>query len=339
MSFRKILLLSTVFLAVCGGTLYLLNRPETAKKTAAAPVYVAGTRVMAEAWIYPDDPKSFEQLEKVGPVQAVKIEFLHINDDGTVRQIDESDDSPNGYSQKNVDFLKRHSNEQYITVSGLYDGTNMAMDDHKTVFAIANLADKTGFNVELDWEDYGSWTPEYYKKYKSFITKLRTKLHESGKKLTIDGPAINDQTSQDWYQWKYEELAPLVDNVVMMVYDSQFDTGVGGAVAPKQWSADSIQWLHDKAGGKGIVGIASHGYIGDRATNHIAVNNSESIARRARGLAIERTPDGELQAMRDDTLYVYADVRTMQMRLRQVEAAGFNRLSVWSIGSNPWFND
>ena len=100
-----------------------------------------------------------------------------------------------------------------------------------------------------------------------------------------------------------------------------------------------MQWLHDKAGRKGIVGIASHGYSGDRQTNHIAVNNSDNIARRAKGLAIERTADGELQAVRDDTVYVYADERTMQMRLGQVQEAGFKRLSVWSIGSNPWFND
>lgn len=339
MNFKKMFLLGGIFLVTCGTALYLINRPEQTEKIEAAPVFLDDTKVMADAWIYPDDPESFDRLKEVGRIQAVKIEFLHINDDGSVQQIDESDDAPNGYSQKNVDFVRRHSNEQYITISGLYDGTKAALDNHKTIPIIVNFANKTGFNVELDWEDYGSWTPEYYAKYKSFLAKLRAKLQQSDKKLMVDGPPINDNNSQNWYQWKYEEIAPLVDNVVMMVYDNQFDTGIGGAVAPKQWSVDSMRWLREKAGGKGIVGIAAHGYIGDQETSRIAVNNSQNIARRAKGLPVERTPDGELQATGDNTLYIYADARTMQMRLQQVQDAGFDRLSVWSIGSNPWFND
>jgi len=40
----------------------------------------------------------------------------------------------------------------------------------------------------------------------------------------------------------------------------------------------------------------------------------------------------------DGSFYDYADSQTMQTRLKQVQDSGLNRLSVWSLGDNPWFN-
>lgn len=304
-------------------------------EVAAAPL--PGSKVLADAWIYPDDPKSFPKLKEVGQVNAVKIEFLHVNDDGTLEQLDQSEDYPNGYSPENVAFVKEHSREQYITVSGLFDGTQQAMDDPATIPTIVALANKTDFNVELDWEEFGSWTDDYYTNYKQFVKDLRRELQKTDKKLMIDGPAIHDQTSQDWYKWKYEELAPLVDYVVMMVYDNQFDEGAGSAIAPRQWSLDSMQWLKEKAGKKAIAGIAAYGYTADESRNRMASNTSEQVARLARGAEVVRTADGELKAQSGDHHYVYSDKTTMMLRLDQVEESGLNRLSVWSLGSNPWF--
>jgi hypothetical protein len=304
----------------------------------AAPATIGDSDVLADAWIYPDDPKALTQLQKIGRLQAARIEFLHVADDGTLEQYDQSADYPNGYSAENVALLKKHSNEQYITVSGLFDGTQKAIENKQTIPKIVALANKTDFNVELDWEDFGSWTPTYCAHYKAFVTQLRQALQASGKKLAIDGPAIHDQVSQDWYQWKYEELTPLVDQVVMMVYDNQYDEGAGTGIAPEQWSLDCMAWLKQKAGThKAIVGVAAYGYIGDTATNRIAVNTSQEVARRAQVLSVSRTADEELKAHRGTQFYVYADGRTMTTRLHQVEQSGFKHLSVWSLGSNPWF--
>lgn len=301
---------------------------------------VQDSTVAADAWIYPDEPKALEVLKNTTTIQAVKAEFMHINDDGSVEQIDQSEDMPNGYSQSVVDTIKAHSNEQYFTVSGSLEGTTAAMDQSdQTIANIVELSNKTGFNVELDWEDFGQWDSAYYAHYKQFVHKLATVLHEHGRSLMIDGPPIYDKASQGWYQWKYEELLPLVDDVVMMVYDNQFDTGVGNSIAPSDWTKQCLEWLSKTTDGKGIAGIAAYGYMGDAANNRITVNTSDNIKRRAGDAHFSRNSDGELTAEHNGTFYDYADKQTMEVRLKQVENSGLTRASVWSLGSNPWFNE
>jgi len=301
---------------------------------------VTGSNVAADAWIYPDEPKALETLKKTSTIHAVKAEFLHINDDGSVEQINQSPEMPNGYSQTVVDTIKAHSNEQYITVSGALEGTTAAMEQSDaTIDKMVALADKTGFGIELDWEDFGQWDESYYTHYKQFVQKLASRLHDHGHKLMIDGPPIYDEASQSWYQWRYEDLNPLVDDIVMMAYDNQFDTGVGNSIAPDDWTKQCLTWLKEKTDGKGIAGIAAYGYSGNKDNNRIAVNTSDIIKRRAGDLHFSRNSDGEMTAERDGTFYDYADKQTMAIRLKQVEASGLKRASVWSLGSNPWFNE
>jgi spore germination protein YaaH len=163
-------------------------------------------------------------------------------------------------------------------------------------------------------------------------------LHDSGHHLAVDGPPIYDASSQAWYQWKYEELAPLVDSVVMMVYDNQYDSGVGTSIAPKGWSLDCMKWLKRTTGDKGVAGVAAYGYSGDKQSGRIAVNSSEQIRRRVGSLQITRNADGELVASNGHTFYSFADEETLKVRLSQVKQTGIDRLSVWSLGDNPWFS-
>ncbi len=295
------------------------------------------TSPLYDAWVYPDAPGAMQTLRSAGNINAIKAEFLHVNDDGSLEQITKSESAPNGYSPDNVAFMKRYSREQYVTVSGTVQGTEQAMRDRKTITGMADMANKTGFGIELDWEEYGQWTPEYYRSYKTFVTRLATELHADGHRLIIDGPPIYDQSSQAWYQWKYEELAPLVDSIVMMIYDNQYDMGVGTSIAPKNWSLDCMQWLKRTAGDKGTAGIAAYGYSGNKDTGRIAVNSSTHIRRQIGSLNIDRNSDGELVATSGQNFYAYADQQTLQTRLGQVKQSDIGRLSVWSLGDNPWF--
>jgi len=301
---------------------------------------VSGSTIAADAWVYPAEPKALETLKRTKSIQAVKAEFLHIGDDGSVEQINQSREMPNGYSPSVVDTIKDHSNEQYITVSGSLDGTTATMDQSdETISKMVALANKTDFGIELDWEDFGQWDKAYYTHYKQFVQKLASVLHDHGHKLMIDGPPIYDETSQSWYQWRYEELQPLVDGIVMMAYDNQFDTGVGNSIAPDDWTKQCLQWLSEKTDGKGIAGVAAYGYSGNSGDNRIAVNTSDEIKRRAGDARFTRNKDGELTAERNGTFYDYADKQTMDVRLKQVEESGLSRASVWSLGSNPWFKE
>ncbi len=290
-----------------------------------------------DAWMYPDAPGAMKALKTKNNINALKAEFLRITDDGSLEQINQDESAPNGYSAENVATIKHYSREQYITVSGTMQGTEQAMKDSHTISGIVALANKTDFNVELDWEEYGQWSPEYYQNYKRFVTKLADKLHDSGLKLAIDGPPIYNADSQAWYQWKYEQLAPLVDSTVMMVYDNQYDMGVGTSIAPSNWSIDCMEWLKRTAGDKAVAGVAAYGYSGDKRNGRIAVNSSDQIRRRIGDLHATRNADGELVVSNGHTFYAYADKQTMQKRLDQVKQVGIERLSVWSLGDNPWF--
>ena len=302
----------------------------------ASELQSSGPRV--GAWMYPDEPKAKQTLEKLGHIDTVKAEFMRIEDSGDIVTIEQAEDAPNGYSPENVAFLKEHTSEQYITISGWNEGTEIAMTNPRTRAAIVALAQKADMNVELDWEGFGQWTPDYYAHFKTFIKQLGSALHAHDKKLIIDGPPINDENSQNWYQWKYEELAPLVDGVVMMIYDNQYDTGVGNSIAPVEWSAQCLQWLKEKAGDKGIAGIAAYGYRGDRASGRMAVLPSDQITRSTRTLTKHRNADGEIVAQSGNTFYSYADKTTLNRRYQQVQKYDIPQLSVWSLGSNPWFS-
>lgn len=298
--------------------------------------------VLYDAWMYPDAPGAMTALQDGRHIHALKAEFLHVNDDGTLDQYNQSDDYPNGYSPENVAIMSKHSEMQYITVSGSMDGTALAMQNQQdTINKMVEMADKTGFGIELDWEDFGQWTPDYYQNFKVFVQALHTRLAADGHRLTIDGPPIYDASSQNWYQWKYEELAPLADNVVMMIYDNQYDEGAGSSIAPESWSLACMKWLHDKAGSKGIAGVAAYGYSGD-GTN-IDVNTTDNIKRRLQQTlsapSVTRNSDGELTSRSSDgTFFDFADQKTMDTRLQEVQNSGISELSVWSLGDNPWFS-
>ncbi|HSX08177.1 MAG TPA: glycosyl hydrolase family 18 protein [Candidatus Saccharimonadales bacterium] len=299
----------------------------------------SGLPLAYDAWIYPDAPGVARILQGTQRFNALKAEYLHVNDDGTLAQINQDDSNPNGYSETNVALLKSSSAEQYITVSGNLDGTTIAMQNAETTInTMATLANKTGFGIELDWEDFGQWSPAYYQTFKGFLQKLGSRLHADGHKLMLDGPPIYDANSQGWYQWKYEELAPLSDYIVMMAYDNQYDNGVGSAISPHDWLLGCLNWLHAKAGDKGIAGIAANGYTGNGDTGRITDNDSGSLLRRAfSALSITRNAEGELTAWVGSTFYDYSDSTTLDMRRRAVEQSGLPRLSVWSLGNNPWF--
>lgn len=296
-----------------------------------------------DAWLYPDAPGALDQLAKIGNVHVVRAEFLRINDDGSVKQINQDSSNPNGYSSEVVHTIAAHSDRRYITVSGGVEGTTLAMRNPATITKMVDLANKIHFGIELDWEGYGSWTPEYYQQYKTFVQKLADVLHANKHFLILTGPPICDATSQSWYQWRYEDLAPIANYLTMMIYDNQYDAGVGGSIAPRDWSQTCLNWLKDNAGDKGIPGIAAYGYKGNLDTGRITVNTSSFVANLLHAQLVNnvtppaiRNADGEMTRTVGDTFYDYSDKTTVQIRVSQAQATGFSRVSIWSLGGNPW---
>lgn len=307
------------------------------KDTDVNTVITALDAPLRDAWIYPDEPKAKAALQQAGMINAVRAEFFRVQEDGALELLNQSEEFSNGYSEDNVAFFKKYSREQYITVAGQMQGTEKAMKNARTITTLVNMAQKTGFGIELDWEEYGQWTPTYYTAYKKFVSQLANELHARGLRLHIDGPPIPDANSQNWYVWRYEELAPLVDATVMMIYDNQYDMGVGSAIAPKEWSLQCLRWLKATAGERAIAGIAAYGYSGRSGSYEVKINTSDVINRKVTSV-LGRNDGGEIESRQGSTYYAYADSKTLDMRLEQVRASGINRLSVWSLGSNPWFS-
>jgi len=299
-----------------------------------------------DAWLYPDAPGGLNELVTIGHVHVVRAEFLHVNDDGSMQVINQDASHPAGYSDNVVQTIAAHSDQRYITVSADNpDAMVAAMNNPATITQMVDFANKIHFGIELDWEGYGSWTPQFYGQFKTFLGRLGAALHANEHYLIVDGPPIYDSTSQGWYQWKYEDIAPLADFVTMMVYDNEYDTGVGGSIAPRAWAQSCLQWLKDKAGDKGIPGLAAYGYKGAESTGAITVNTSADISRTLQGQltalnisgsGMARNADGELTQTVSGVFYDYSDKTTVQMRVQQAQDAGFNRISVWSLGGNPW---
>lgn len=301
-------------------------------------ILVSPGEPVRDAWIYPDAPGALDMLRNGLQLFAIKAEFLTIAEDGALKQINESEEAPNGYSEQNMMLFREHSQRQYVTISGRMAGTQAAMQNPQTIPQIVAFADKANVDVELDWEEFGQWSPAYYQQFKTFLGELHGQLNARGHQLMVDGPPIFNAESQSWYQWKYEEIAPLTDSVVMMIYDNQYDYGAGEAIAPEDWSLACMHWLKQKTDGKGIAGIASYGYSGTKGSWDINVQSSDMIKNILNGAVVSRNADGELVAQLGDTFYTFADEKTMQKRLEQVKQAGIKRLSVWSLGGNPWFN-
>ena len=68
------------------------------------------------------------------------------------------------------------------------------------------INDNNMTGTEIDFEDFSSWSDLDYTNYKSFISKLGDKLHQSNRKLIIDGPPISNSLEQSYYRWKYSDF-------------------------------------------------------------------------------------------------------------------------------------
>lgn len=286
--------------------------------------------ILYDAWVYPEATGVIDELKDGREIYAIKTEFLTIGAHGVLNQINATKTRPNGYSLENVALLKKYSIEQYITVSCNDIKNGLIASAQDNIDFMVKMVKDCGFTgIELDWEGYGEWTDQDYKSYLDFISRLQVALSKQGFKLMVCGPPIWNVVSQNWYKWKYEEVAPLVDKVVMMVYDNQYDEGVGSSVQPHQWALDCMQWLQDKTGDKGIVGIPSYGYKGSK----IVTLPSRDLQK----LSPKRNADGELTKTVNGVFYDWSDVQTMKLRLDRVKISGIKRLSVWHLGGCPWF--
>ncbi len=296
------------------------------------------------AWLYPD--KTYDASSEVSDgrhIDVLKPQYYNLNDDGTLTQITSG---YNAYNLSNIALVKKYSSQQFVTISGSTTGMSKLAANKtlitsfiNTMLNFLNASKFTG--IELDFEGFGTWTPQQYSAYKTLVTDVGNALHAKNYKLMIDGPAISDATYQGYYHWKWEDFNTLpVDYLVVMGYDYMYDQGVGAPVAPLSWLSNICQWMIAKITdqSKIVIGLNSYGYHGNIGSYNITKDIYEqSTQLPGFHTAIRDKSSSEMIWHNGDVFYDYSDSTTLQDKLNVVQDAGITNISVWHLGGNQWF--
>lgn len=323
--------------------------PKPSKGSQQNTISSGDKKIMA--WIYPGEPActALTELKDGRRIDVVKVEYFRVDNQGNLAFLDEEKHGCNAYSASSLETIKTYSKEQYVTVASI-DSNSMALFMQKdsetnvhTDALVKFVVDKGMTGVEIDFEDFGGWDASLYSGYKAFIQRLGTGLHENGKKLIIDGPAVSNAIEEKWYQWRYEHFVNLpVDYVTVMAYDYQFDHGVGEPVSPLEWLEDVIDWTTSKFPNKNklVIGIPSYGYYGTIGQNKQTIATYLQISRYPGFATAQRDQkSGEMMWTNGDNFYLYQDSESINLKLKSITSKGINNVSVWHLGGNKWLSN
>lgn len=302
----------------------------------------------AQAWIYPGEPacQANREYKDGRRIAVLKPEYYSVTTDGQLRLLTVQEDGCNAYSAANAADVKRYSTQQFVTVSAgstemraLVGSTNRR---GQAVTTLSNFVSSIGFTgVELDFEGFGQWSASDYTSYKTFLRELADQLHGQGKQLMIDGPPIGTSTEQGYYQWRYEELATLpVDWLVVMAYDYQYDYGVGQPIAPNTWVKQIIRWAKARVPAqKLVIGLPSYGYHGQTSSYNVIIDTlAQTRLFSGFGAAQRDANSAEMKWSTGGQTFFFQDSTGLNAKRALIESEGISAVSVWHLGGNPWFS-
>jgi spore germination protein YaaH len=307
----------------------------------------SGTKIMA--WVYPGLPACSAKDEYMDgrKIDVLKPEYLKIDPNGEMVVLTDKEYDCNGYSKENAENIKKYSKEAYFMVSGRLEGLTPLFKSKekiaRSIDKIMQLVDESKFDgVEIDFEDYGSWTDTQYAEFKEYVKILGDKLHEKNKKLSVDVPAIINERYQSFYKLKYEDFNDLpIDNLTVMAYDFQYDNGVGSPVASYEDITNAIKWAKSKYTKHEniVIGLNNYGYYGKSGEYKMTLVTTKAIQSKFKNIDISRDPkSGEIFGKRGNEEFVYSDTETLDKKRAIVENEGIKQISVWHLGGNSWFS-
>lgn len=306
----------------------------------------SGEDSLLMAWWYPGEPACNAVNEaREFEFDVLKPEYFAIRSGGVLDFMTEAKYGCNGYSEARAEEVQTLSKQQFVMVSAS-DANDMksfleqdAIDGRHTNRLVSFVLENNFTGVELDFEDYGGWTPEIYSQYKSFVTNLGKALRAEEKKLIIDLPPVRNVVEEQWYVFRLAEIENLpVDYILIMGYDYQYDHGVGEPVAPLDWLAEVVKFTKARIqdDNKIVIGLPSYGYIGDKQTNRVRILTKEQANREV--LYEKALRDGEskeLMAESATQVLVYQDMYSINAKIAVVKENGIHKISLWHLGGNP----
>lgn len=306
------------------------------------------TKIMG--WIYPGSPACSVQNEVTDgrKIDVLKPEYMKLDEEGKLIYLTDEEYDCNGYNKKNAQFIKENSNQAIFMVSGRWEGLQPFFKSvelqKKAIEDIVKTIKEIDFDgVEIDFEDFASWSDKDYTSYKNFLKMLGDRLDTQNKLLSIDVPAIKNDRYQSFYKLKYEDFVDLpIDYFTIMAYDFQYDEGVGSPVASFDDIRETLEWTQKKFPDKSrtVVGLNNYGYWGNNGEFKMSLGTKEQILKRFKGIESEGKRDeksGEFIAKKGNQSIVWSDSESLEKKRELVTSLGYNKISVWHIGGNDWF--
>lgn len=298
------------------------------------------------AWVYPGEPSCDALDHVIGQnIDILKPEYFLVSENGDLVFLTEELYGCNGYSTENIKSIRSVSGRQYVTVSSSYSKSmnlflNYDKNTAKYTDTLVDFVIKEDFEgIEIDFEDFGGWTSEDYSLYKEFLNRLGSKLHSSGKKLMVDIPPVKDEIEESWYQFRLSDLENLpVDHIVIMMYDYQFDHGIGQPVSPPNWIEEVINFTISRYpyNEKITVGLPLYGYKGNKTNRRFEILTYDQISKmNGFDSAVRDNYSYEMMWNNGNIYYVYQDSKSIQKKIETVLDSNIGSISFWHLGGNP----
>lgn len=155
----------------------------------------------------------------------------------------------------------------YVTItnlnvsSGTFDGPlahrilNNPSESQALIQNITDLLAKTPFTgINLDFEMLPASDRTVFTQ---FLSGLSQRLHATGKQLSVDVPAVTNDTSA----YDYAAIGRTSDQVILMAYDYSYPGGPAGPIAPVWWVNQVLAYTTKSiAANKVLLGLPAYGY-------------------------------------------------------------------------------
>lgn len=313
-------------------------------------LYSAGATVKYCAWIYPGAPATnAPDTYKKYKIDMLRPEYFTVTEAGILTRVDEDKSNlyatANAFSEANVAEVRKYSKEQMVTVSSGAEGMRKFLSNSeamkKGVQTLVDFVVKYGLTgIDIDFEQFSSWTADDYKLFKSFMLLLGNSLHSKVKKLALCGPMWTSPFNESPFpNFDYKDFKTLpVDYISPMTYDYQYDYGGGAAVCPIDWLTSwAVNMKKLFPVNKLIMGIPSYGYTATTGKWDIKILTLEQI-RRANGYSGGRRDgkSGEVFKQVGNKMFVSNDTVSLGLKRDALVKQGITMISVWHLGGNDF---
>ena len=317
-------------------------------------------------WVFPDNTINAATDIAAETWHTISAMWYELDASGNLVKRDTSGYGSNFYyTAANALIVRNNSVVSLVNVSNgsAANIDSLCSNSTKRATAISTLitfCESNNFDgVDLDFEDFNSWTAGQYTNFKTFVSELGFALHASGLILSVEVPPIwntaantesgsgdawDSANSQGYYQLTYLDFNSLpVDQVVVMCYDYQYDYSAGEPNSPLKWTEEILEFARNKFNEnkiKIIVGLPSAGYSGTtggysvtgRTYSYLSIQTGFSGASRD-------ALSGELIWANGGISYAACDDTTIQLKVASAESIGIFTYALWHIGDNKYGGD